>query len=64
MVVNPVTIYPDQTLADALALMKGHSISGIPVVERGPNGRGGRLVGILTNRDVRFATNPASRWPS
>ena len=59
MVVNPVTIHPDQPLADALALMKSHGISGIPVVERGPNGRGGKLVGILTNRDVRFATNPA-----
>ncbi|GAB4066881.1 IMP dehydrogenase [Ancylobacter sonchi] len=58
MVVNPVTIHPDQTLADALALMKLHSISGIPVVERGPNGRGGKLVGIVTNRDVRFATHP------
>ncbi|TCT05100.1 IMP dehydrogenase [Aquabacter spiritensis] len=60
MVVNPVTIHPDETLADALALMKRHGISGIPVVERGPNGRGGRLVGILTNRDVRFATDPAT----
>ena len=59
MVVNPVTIHPDQPLADALALMKNHGISGIPVVERGPNGRAGRLAGILTNRDVRFATNPA-----
>ncbi|GLK74454.1 IMP dehydrogenase [Ancylobacter dichloromethanicus] len=58
MVVNPVTIHPDQPLADALALMKNHRISGIPVVERGPNGRRGKLVGILTNRDVRFATNP------
>ncbi|HEY9211218.1 MAG TPA: IMP dehydrogenase [Ancylobacter sp.] len=58
MVVNPVTIHPDQTLADALALMKGHSISGIPVVERGANGRNGKLVGIVTNRDVRFATHP------
>ncbi|PZQ79653.1 MAG: IMP dehydrogenase [Ancylobacter novellus] len=58
MIVNPVTIHPDQTLADALALMKNHGISGIPVVERGSNGRGGKLVGILTNRDVRFATNP------
>ncbi|GLK86048.1 IMP dehydrogenase [Ancylobacter defluvii] len=58
MIVNPVTIHPDQTLADALALMKLYSISGIPVVERGPNGRGGKLVGILTNRDVRFATHP------
>jgi IMP dehydrogenase len=58
MVVNPVTIHPDQTLADAFDLMQQHSISGIPVVERGPNGRAGKLVGILTNRDVRFATNP------
>jgi IMP dehydrogenase len=54
MVVNPLTIHPDQTLADAFALMKRHEISGIPVVERG----NGRLVGILTNRDVRFASNP------
>ncbi|MEW6123559.1 MAG: IMP dehydrogenase [Pseudomonadota bacterium] len=60
MVVNPVTVHPDDTLADALALMKRHVISGIPVVERGSNGRGGKLVGILTNRDVRFATDPAT----
>lgn len=58
MVVNPVTIHPDETLAVALALMKRYSISGIPVVERGPNGRAGKLVGILTNRDVRFANDP------
>lgn len=58
MVVNPVTIHPDETLKDALELMKHFSISGIPVVERG-NGRGGKLVGILTNRDVRFATDPS-----
>ncbi len=57
MVVNPVTIHPDATLADAFDLMKRHGISGIPVVEAGVNGRAGRLVGILTNRDVRFATN-------
>ncbi|HVT23637.1 MAG TPA: IMP dehydrogenase [Rhizomicrobium sp.] len=57
MVVNPVTISPEATLADALALMQRYSISGIPVVE-GANGKGaGKLVGILTNRDVRFATN-------
>ena len=57
MVVNPLTIHPDQTLADALNLMETHSISGIPVVERGEGGRlGGKLVGILTNRDVRFAS--------
>ncbi len=57
MVVNPVTIRPDATLAEALDLMKGHSISGIPVVEGGGNGKAGTLVGILTNRDVRFATD-------
>jgi IMP dehydrogenase len=59
MVVNPITIFPDETLADALALMRRHGISGIPVVERGPNGKAARLCGILTNRDVRFADNPA-----
>jgi IMP dehydrogenase len=58
MVVNPVTIHPDATLADALALMQRHGISGIPVVERSGDARGGRLVGILTNRDVRFANDP------
>ncbi len=52
MVVNPVTITPDKTLADALALMAHHQISGIPVVEKN-----GKLSGILTNRDVRFATD-------
>jgi len=56
MVVNPVTIGPDATLAEALALMKQHRISGIPVVEG--ESTPGRLVGILTNRDVRFASNP------
>ena len=53
MVVNPITIGPDAPLADALALMQRHSISGIPVTK--PDGT---LVGILTNRDVRFASNP------
>jgi IMP dehydrogenase len=58
MVVNPVTIAPDATLADAHALMERYRISGIPVVE-GANGKGaGKLVGILTNRDVRFASDP------
>ena len=56
MVVNPVTIGPDATLAEALALMKQYRISGIPVVEGETSP--GRLVGILTNRDVRFASNP------
>ena len=55
MVVNPLTIHPDQTLADARALMTASRISGVPVVERDTN----RLVGILTNRDVRFATDSA-----
>src|SRR3954454_6620873 len=58
MVLNPITIHPDETLADAFEVMKVNRISGIPVVERGPNGSRGKLVGILTNRDVRFATNP------
>jgi IMP dehydrogenase len=57
MVVNPVTIDPGATLADALALMQDQRISGIPVVEGAGNGRAGKLVGILTNRDVRFATD-------
>ncbi|ODR98710.1 IMP dehydrogenase [Methyloceanibacter methanicus] len=55
MVVNPVTTNPEARLADALNLMAHYSISGIPVVEPGS----GRLVGIVTNRDVRFATNEA-----
>jgi IMP dehydrogenase len=53
MVVNPITIAPDATLAEAQALMAANRISGIPVVEAN-----GKLVGILTNRDVRFAGNP------
>ena len=53
MVVNPITIRPTATLAEAQALMSGHRISGIPVVEAD-----GKLVGILTNRDVRFAGDP------
>ena len=55
MVVDPITIFPDETLADALALMSAQGISGIPVVERGAGAAKGKLVGILTNRDVRFA---------
>ncbi len=57
MVVNPVTIEPTATLASALELMARHKISGIPVVEEARGRRGGKLVGILTHRDVRFATN-------
>ena len=54
MVVNPITITPEATLGDAQAIMRANKISGIPVVEQS-----GKLVGILTNRDVRFADNPA-----
>ena len=53
MVVNPLTIRPDATLSEALGLMTENKISGVPVTEKN-----GRLVGILTNRDVRFASNP------
>src|SRR5919112_3292184 len=56
MVVNPITMAPDETLADALELMKANRISGIPIVEKS-----GKLCGILTNRDVRFAENPRQR---
>ncbi len=52
MVVNPITIGPDATLADVLSLKERHRISGIPVVDES-----GKLVGIITNRDVRFATD-------
>ncbi len=63
MVVNPVVIGPESTLRDALELMKQYHISGIPVVENGSGDphASGRLVGILTNRDVRFASDPEQR---
>ncbi len=50
MIVDPVTIGPDQLIADALEVMRRYKISGVPVT------RGKRLVGILTNRDLRFET--------
>ena len=53
MVVNPITISPEATLGDAREIMRANRISGIPVVEAS-----GKLAGILTNRDVRFADNP------
>ncbi len=53
MVVNPLTLAPSATLKDALDLMDKHGFSGFPVVEES-----GKLVGMLTNRDVRFASNP------
>src|SRR5437870_5372758 len=52
MVVNPITMSPDQSLAEALELMESNRISGIPIVEKS-----GKLCGILTNRDVSFAEN-------
>ena len=61
MVVNPLTIEPGASLQQALDMMKENRISGIPVVEGGGNGKAGKLVGILTNRDVRFATDPRQR---
>jgi len=61
MVVNPLTIGPGATLADALTLMKENGISGIPVVEGGDAVKPGKLVGILTNRDVRFANDPRQK---
>jgi len=57
MVVNPVMVNPEQTLADVMELKARHRISGFPVVEPGT----GRLVGIITNRDLRFATDPKQR---
>ena len=56
MVVNPLTIHPSATLKEALALMERNGISGIPVIEKD-----GKLVGILTHRDVRFAEDPAQK---
>ena len=56
MVVNPITMTPDQSLSEALELMAANRISGIPIVEKS-----GKLCGILTNRDVRFAENPQQR---
>ncbi|MBL8832644.1 MAG: IMP dehydrogenase [Rhodospirillales bacterium] len=57
MVVNPLTIGPDETLADALQVMASNHITGLPVVEPGTK----KLVGVLTNRDVRFASNPRQK---
>src|SRR5262249_49343787 len=61
MVVSPLPIGPEATVADALTLMKENGISGIPVVEGGNAAKPGKLVGILTSRDVRFATDPRQK---
>ncbi len=54
MIVDPITLHPDATLADAEEIMSRYHISGVPITEDG------RLVGILTNRDIRFATHHAA----
>ena len=63
MVVNPLVIGPDASLADALEMMNTYHISGFPVVENGGTGGNhtGKLVGILTNRDVRFASDKSQK---
>src|ERR1041384_1815766 len=55
MIVNPITLSPDHRIYEALELMKKYRISGVPITEDG--NKEGRLVGILTNRDLRFETN-------
>jgi len=55
MILDPITIPPDSLISEALSLMKKYRISGIPVTEKG------KLIGILTNRDLRFETNFSKR---
>jgi IMP dehydrogenase len=55
MVINPMTVFPDISVGEVRAIKKIRGVSGFPVVERGPDGKAGRLVGIVTNRDIRFA---------
>ena len=55
MIVNPITVAPEALIREALELMQKYRISGVPITEGGS--REGRLVGILTNRDLRFETN-------
>ena len=55
MIVNPITLAPTNSIAEALDLMKSYRISGVPITEDGS--KEGRLVGILTNRDLRFESN-------
>ena len=61
MVVNPLTLTPDATLEEARAIMDARKISGFPVVEKRDANGVGRLVGILTNRDMRFASDPKQK---
>lgn len=55
MVINPLTVFPDATVGEVRAIKAARGVSGFPVVERGKDGKPGRLVGIITNRDIRFA---------
>ena len=55
MIVNPITLSPEHRIYEALELMRKYRISGVPITEDGR--KEGRLVGILTNRDLRFETN-------
>jgi IMP dehydrogenase len=55
MIVNPITLSPTHRISEALQLMSKYRISGVPITEDGS--KEGRLVGILTNRDLRFETN-------
>ena len=57
MVVDPITILPEKTLGDAFNLMKKNAISGIPVVDKNSS----KILGILTNRDIRFAQNKGEK---
>ncbi len=59
MIVEPVTLAPQSTVAEALELMERYHISGVPITDEGE-----RLVGILTNRDLRFETDTTSRSAS
>ncbi|HXI88263.1 MAG TPA: IMP dehydrogenase, partial [Parvularculaceae bacterium] len=61
MVVHPLTLTPDATLAEAWKIMDDHKISGFPVVDKKDANGVGKLVGILTNRDMRFASNPQQK---
>ena len=64
MVIDPVTLSPDASVAEVRALRDRHRISGFPVVERDANGQPGRLLGIITNRDTRFAEDPSEKVES
>ena len=61
MVVNPLTLTPDATLGEARAIMEERKISGFPVVEGRDEAGIGKLVGVLTNRDMRFAKDPEQK---